>query len=80
MDLGGDFQPQSVQANETGRIILIIRLGRVSLHRRNVWIIETDGRLASGSDDVALVQLKSHGARHMLLALVHQGLQCEPLR
>ena len=35
-----DFESQSIQPNKSCRVILIVGLGRIRLHRGNLWIVE----------------------------------------
>lgn len=55
MHLGRDFQAQAVQADKSGGVVLVVGLGRVGFHGRDVRIVKTHARFAAGDDDVALV-------------------------
>ena len=67
MHLSGYLEPQSVQANESCRIILIVRLSRICLHGGDFGVVKAQGGLASGGDDVAFVEFDSHAAGNMFL-------------
>src|SRR4051812_40808762 len=79
VNLGGDFQSQSVQANEPGGVVLVVGLGWVGLHGGDVRIVKTDRGFATGVDDVSLVKLHAHGAANVLLAFGDEGLQSKAL-
>ena len=66
---GRYLQPQRVQADKAGGIVLVVCLRRVRLHRRDIGIVQADRALHAGADHVALIQLQAHGAGDVLLAL-----------
>src|SRR5438105_4697149 len=80
VDSGAYFNTQSVEANEAGGVVLVIGLGRIGLHGRDVWIVEADWGFTAGGYDIAFVELQAHCSGHVFLALVHQGLQSEAFR
>ncbi len=55
MNLSSNFQSQTIQADETCGVILVISLCGISFHRCNLRVIQAEGRFSSRSDDVALV-------------------------
>ena len=48
--LGRHLEPQAVQADEAGGVALVVRVGRVGLHRRDVRVVKADWRLEPGGD------------------------------
>ena len=67
-------QPQRLQLNKPGRVLLVVR-ARIVLKRRNLVVVERVGALAPDDDDVALVELDSHRPLHELLRRVDRRLQ-----
>src|SRR5258706_684352 len=55
MHLRGNFESKPIQSDESGGIVLIICLGRVSFHRGDMRIIETHWGFSPGSNNVALI-------------------------
>src|SRR5207248_10145455 len=76
----GDFEPQSVEADETGGVILIISFRRIGLHRGDSRIVKAEGRFSPRHDEVAFVKFHAHRASDISLALGYQGLQGEAFR
>src|SRR5579859_2024874 len=67
-------QPQAVEADEAGRVALVVPALH-ALHRRDLQVVERVLRPAAAGDDVALVELEAHGAGNVFLTFVHQRLQ-----
>src|SRR5512142_2037525 len=55
--LRSNFQPQRVEADEAGRVVLIVRFGRVGLHRGNAGVVKADGGFPAGGNNIPLVEL-----------------------
>ena len=55
LDFGSNLQPQSIQPDEAGGVVLVVRLCRIGFHRGDVRIVEAHRTLAAGDHDVAFV-------------------------
>src|SRR5215831_12672695 len=71
-------QPQRIEPDESCCVLLVVG-ALVVLEGHEAAGIERLVAFAAGDDDVALIELESHHALHLLLALVDQRLQHQPL-
>ena len=67
-------ESEAVEADEASRIALVIP-ALYAFHRCDLVVVERILRLASGGDDVPLVELQANGAGDELLTFVHESLQ-----
>src|SRR5256885_15975050 len=71
---GAYSQTQRVQANEPGRVALVVSLGAAALHGRDLRIVKALRTFPAGGDDVALVKLQPHDAGDVALRFSDQRL------
>src|ERR1039458_4313767 len=67
LDAGADFQPQRVEPDEAGGVVLVVGFGRVGFHGGDGRVVEAHRGFAASAHDVALVKLHAHGASDILL-------------
>ena len=73
------LEAQALKLDEPGGIGLVV-VGGDALHGSDMGVVEGNGGFAAAGDDVSLVEFEAHGARHLLLAFVHEGLERFPFR
>src|SRR5215831_3177224 len=71
-------QPQRIETDESRRVLLVVG-ALVVFEGDEAGGIERLVAFATGDDDIALIELEAHHALHLLLALVDQRLQHQPL-
>ena len=68
LDLRRDLESKRIQADEPGRVILVVGLCGIGLHGRNRRVIKAHRGFSPRYHDVSLIELHPHGAGYILLA------------
>src|ERR1700719_3591874 len=71
---GAHFQSQRVQADETGRVALIVG-GFLAFHGRDFWIVEALRTFPTSDDDVALIKFEANQAGDVTLGFGDERLK-----